>query len=199
MQRDLLVCFLVFFFLLCVRVINNNKQLVWFTAKWTTTGVNEYSEAHLQQRTTNPDTLENSQSIWRPESQVEELQTKKQQRATWLAIPSLICSSITTNDLSCARHRGAKPWSCFPERRGVMDFYMPKLFEMLMEQRKQTRGEHRQTPASLRRMQRCRRKNDSRWWTVRTQRFLWHYKRRRAALTFNLREKLLFLSILFHH
>lgn len=70
-------------------------------------------------------------------------------------------SSIKTNDLSCARHQGAKPWSCFPERRGVMDFHMPKLFEMLMKQGKQTRGEPWQTPASLRRMQRCRRKNDS--------------------------------------
>lgn len=85
-------------------------------------------------------------------------------------------SSIKTNDLSCARHQGAKPWSCFPERRGVMDFHMPKLFEMLMKQGKQTRGEPWQTPASLRRMQRCRRKNDApaqpsgSWWTVRKQR-----------------------------
>lgn len=43
----------------------------------------------------------------------------------------------------------------------MIDFHMLKLFEMLMKLGKQTRGEHQQTPASLRQMQRCERKDDS--------------------------------------
>lgn len=149
MQRDLLVCFLVFFPFICPR----------HQCQQATTGslIHHKMEAHLQQRTTNPDTLENSGGRTLNEKATVGYIISNPLFNMLLVLPS----SIKTNDLSCARHRGAKPWSCFPERRGVMDFHMPKLFEMLMKQGKQTRGEQRQTSASLRQMQWCRWKIDS--------------------------------------
>lgn len=166
MQRDLLVCFLVFFPFICPchqcqqattgsfihRKMNNGCK----RTLGSTLAAAENKCGHLGKFSIN-EKAGKSGGRTPDEKATEGYFISNPLFNMLLSLPS----SIKTNDLSCARHRGAKPWSCFPERRGVMDFHMPKLFEMLMKQGKQTRGEQRQTPASLRQMQRCRRKNDS--------------------------------------
>lgn len=148
MQRDLLVCVLVFFFpFMCPchqcqqatssihRKMNNNRRK---RTLGSTFAAADNKSRHLGKFSINKKAGKSGGRT--PDDKATE--------GYFISNPLFnmllgLPSSITTNDLSCARHRGAKPWSCFPERRDVMDFYMPKLFEMLMEQGKQTGGEHR--------------------------------------------------------